>query len=301
MTESRMSVILCSMSIKKHIFSINLTLNVINAICEDRCQDDITTSAIIRRNMPARALIVAKKAGIICGQDAAARVFRILNRESKYRRIVRDGQPAEKGKVIAQIKSDFKSLLMGERIALNYLMHLSGIATLTNKYVQAVKGLKVKILDTRKTVPGLRQLEKYAVHAGGGENHRIGLHDMYLIKDNHIEAMGSIAKAIERCLKHRGKKRIKIEIETKFLSQIEEALKYKIDRIMLDNMTPAVMQKAVRLIRGSNPKTEIEASGNINLRNIRRIAETGVDYISIGRLTHSAPALDLSMEIIPHA
>jgi nicotinate-nucleotide pyrophosphorylase (carboxylating) len=268
-----------------------------NAIKEDLGSADITTKGIIKFKQTATGRIRAKQAGIICGQDIAASVFYRLNKDSKYRGLIKDGHKAEKGDIIAEIKSDLKSLLSGERIALNFLMHLSGIATLTSQYVEAVKGLKVKILDTRKTTPGLRLLEKQAVKTGGGDNHRIGLYDMYLIKDNHIEAAGSISKAIEACLAHRGGKKTKIEIEAKYLSQIKEALKYKIDRIMLDNMTPNMMKKAVRLIRELNSKIEIEASGNVSLKSVRKIAQTGVDLISIGKLTHSAPALDLSMDI----
>jgi nicotinate-nucleotide pyrophosphorylase (carboxylating) len=269
-----------------------------NAIKEDLGSADITTSGIIKFKQTALGRIRAKQAGIICGQDIAAKVFYRMNKDSRYRRLVKDGHRAEKGEIIAEIKSDLKGLLSGERIALNFLMHLSGIATLTSQYVEAVKGLKVKILDTRKTTPGLRLLEKYAVKAGGGDNHRIGLYDMYLIKDNHIEAAGSVGKAIEACLAHRGGTKTKIEIETKSLSQIKDAVRYKIDRIMLDNMTPAMMTRAVKLIREINSKVEIEASGNVSLKNIRKIAQTGVDLISIGKLTHSAPALDLSMDII---
>jgi nicotinate-nucleotide pyrophosphorylase (carboxylating) len=269
-----------------------------NAIKEDLGSADITTGGIIKFKQTAIGRIRAKQAGIICGQDIAAKVFYRMNKDSRYRRLVKDGHRAEKGEIIAEIKSDLKGLLSGERIALNFLMHLSGIATLTSQYVEAVKGLKVKILDTRKTTPGLRLLEKYAVKAGGGDNHRIGLYDMYLIKDNHIEAAGSVGKAIEACLAHRGGKKTKIEIETKSLSQIKDAVRYKIDRIMLDNMTPAMMTRAVKLIREINSKVEIEASGNVSLKNIRKIAQTGVDLISIGKLTHSAPALDLSMDII---
>lgn len=289
-----MSVILGPMKIDaKYIASV-----INNAITEDLGSADITTKGIIKFKQTATGRIRAKQAGIICGQEIAAKVFYRLNKDSKYRQLVKDGHKVENGDIIAELKSDLNSLLSGERIALNFLMHLSGIATLTSQYVEAVKGLRVKILDTRKTTPGLRLLEKQAVKTGGGDNHRIGLYDMYLIKDNHIEAAGSISKAIEACLAHRGGKKTKIEIETKYLSQIKEALKYKIDRIMLDNMTPSMMKKAVRLIRELNSKIEIEASGNVNLKNVRKIAQTGVDLISIGKLTHSAPALDLSMDII---
>ena len=271
---------------------------IIKALQEDLGSGDITTNSVITTKTRARGIIRAKQEGIVCGQSVARDTFRHLNRNCRYVIKVRDGQRVRRGTVIAEIKSDLKTLLSGERVALNFLMQLSGISTLTSEFVRAVKGRRVTILDTRKTTPGLRMLQKYAVSCGGGENHRIGLYDMYLIKDNHIESAGSIAAAIEACLETRGRRRLKIEVETKSLAEIREALKYNIERIMLDNMTPALMKKACLLIRKTNPKIEIEASGNVRLGNVRKIAQTGVDYISIGGLTHSAPSLDLSMEII---
>jgi nicotinate-nucleotide pyrophosphorylase (carboxylating) len=271
-----------------------------NALQEDISSGDITTKAIIRKNISARARIIAKQEGIVYGHEPARMVYRRLEPKSKYIAKVKDGARVKPGKTIAEVHAGMMTILSGERVALNFLMHLSGIATLTSRFVKAVEGLNVKILDTRKTIPGLRLLEKEAVRIGGGETHRIGLFDMFLIKDNHIEAAGSVGKAIEACLKWRGQKRIKIEVETKSTEQIHEALNYNIDRIMLDNMTPAQMKEAVKLIRSKNPKIEVEASGNVRLGNVRRIAHTGVDLISIGKLTHSAPSLDLSMEIVPY-
>jgi len=271
-----------------------------NALREDLGSGDLTTQAIISRQARATGLIRAKANGIICGQEAARMVFSRLDRGSRYHIVVPDGKRARAGQTIAEVRARLGPLLSGERTALNFLMHLSGIATLTAQYVAAIKGLSAKVLDTRKTSPGLRLLEKYAVRTGGGDNHRIGLFDMYLIKDNHIDSAGSIARAIERCLRRRSSKAHKIEVETRTLAEVREARQYPIDRIMLDNMAPRIMAQAVRLIRLSGRKIEIEASGNVNLRNIRRIARTGVDFISVGKLTHSAPALDLSLDIRFH-
>ena len=269
-----------------------------NALSEDIGSGDITTEAVISDDRPAKGIIRAKQQGIIYGHKAARAVYNRLDNKTKYTAMAKDGSQVERGEIVAEIRAGMKTILTGERVALDFLMHLSGIATLTNRFVSSVDGINVKILDTRKTIPGLRLLEKAAVKAGGGENHRIGLFDMFMIKDNHIEAAGSIGNAIERCLRWRGRKKTKIEVETKSLEEIEEALEYKIDRIMLDNMTPDQMAEAVQFIRGKNPNVEIEASGNVSLGAVRRIANTGVDFISIGKLTHSAPSLDLSMEII---
>ena len=277
----------------------NLSSIVNNALSEDIGSGDITTKAVISKDKPARGIIKAKQEGVVFGHEAAWEVYNQLDARAKYEVKVRDGSKVEKGEVIAEISAGMKTILSGERVALDFLMHLSGIATLTNRFVSSVEGTNVKILDTRKTIPGLRLLEKAAVKAGGGENHRIGLFDMFLIKDNHIEAAGSISKAIESCLEIRGRKKLKIEVETKSIEEIEEALEYKIDRIMLDNMGLDRMKEAVEYIHAKNREVEIEASGNVSLGNVRRIANTGVDFISIGKLTHSAPALDLSMEIVP--
>ncbi len=279
------------------------TLNhlIKNAILEDKGPGDITTQAIISSRKKAHAVIRAKQDGIICGQEAAREVFKFLTKNVEYRELVSDGNTVKKGTKIAEIKADMKILLTGERTALNFLMHLSGIATLTAQFAAKIKGTDATILDTRKTTPGLRLLEKYAVKCGGGENHRIGLFDMFLIKDNHIEAAGSVSEAIRACRRHRGQKRIKIEVECKTMAHIREALNLNPDRIMLDNMTPARMKKAVELIKSHNTKIETEASGNVSLKNINRVAASGVDFISIGKLTHSAPALDLSMEIEAYA
>lgn len=271
-----------------------------NALSEDIGSGDITTNSVIIKKTRATGIIRSKQDGVICGNLVASDVFRKLNKNSKYIIKTQDSRFVKKGRVVAEIHCDLATLLSGERVALNFLMHLSGIASLTSQFVKVVKGTKTTILDTRKTTPGMRLLEKYAVKSGGGENHRIGLHDMYLIKDNHIEAAGSISAAIMACLENRGRKKIKIEVETKSIAEVKEALNFKIERIMLDNMSPALMRTACKLIKQINKQIEIEASGNVNLRNVRRISECGVDFISIGGLTHSAPSLDLSMEIISH-
>ena len=196
---------------------------IIKSLQEDLGSGDITTNSIITKKSRARGIIRAKQEGIVCGQMIARDTFRRLNRNCRYSIKVKDGQKVLRGTVIAEINSELKTLLSAERVALNFLMHLSGIATLTAEFVRAVKGSKIKILDTRKTSPGMRLPEKYAVFCGGGENHRIGLYDMYLIKDNHIESAGSIAAAIEACLETRGRRKLKIEVETKSMAEIREA------------------------------------------------------------------------------
>lgn len=219
-------------------------------------------------------------------------VFKTLDKRVKFLPHLRDGDDLYPGRVIAILQGEAKYLLMGERTALNFLQRLSGIATLTRKFVDICEGTGVKILDTRKTTPGLRVLEKYAVRIGGGENHRMGLYDMILIKDNHIVMAGGIVEAIERTKK--SEKKARLEVEVKNLKELREVLKLGIKRIMLDNMKVKEVRKAVTIAKGT---TKLEVSGGINLRNVRRFAEAGVDYISIGALTHSAKALDISMEI----
>jgi nicotinate-nucleotide pyrophosphorylase (carboxylating) len=281
---------------------MRLSSNSINeiverALKEDLGSGDITTRAIQNRSHRARGSIRAKQKLVVCGQTAAREVFRQLSPKNRYRTKIADGKVAQNGDLIAEIDGNLNTLLSGERTALNLLMHLSGIATLAAKFVEKTTATQAVILDTRKTFPGLRLLQKYAVVTGGARNHRIGLYDMYLIKDNHIQAAGSIEDAILQVLNDRGRKRIKIEVETKSMDEIRSALKFKIDRIMLDNMSLSQMKHAVELIREVNPGIEIEASGNVSLKTVRKIAQTGVDFISAGALTHSAPAADISMEI----
>ncbi len=263
------------------------------ALKEDLGSGDITSKLIIPEKKVGEGFIIARGKGIVAGLEAVELVFKQIDPGLKFKSSVNDGDKVRPGQEVALIQGKLRSILAGERTALNFLQRLSGIATLTAEFVLKIKGTKAKILDTRKTTAGLRLLEKYAVKKGGGKNHRQGLYDMILIKDNHIQAAGGVSLAIRKVLRYR--KGLKIEVETKNLKEIKEALDFKIDRIMLDNFKPEGLRKAVRLIRSRNEKVEIEASGGINLKNIRRIARTGVDYISVGALTHSARALDFSL------
>jgi nicotinate-nucleotide pyrophosphorylase (carboxylating) len=264
------------------------------AIDEDIKNGDITTNSIISEDETRRAAFIVKQNGIVAGLDIAKFVIRKFDSKMKWNSIKNDGESCIKGEVIAKVEANYKSLLIAERTALNFLQRMSGIATKTNKFKKQLEGLHTKILDTRKTAPGHRLLDKYAVKIGGGENHRIGLFDMVLIKDNHIKLAGSIAMAVSS-LKRNLKGTFKIEVETSSLKEVEEALEAGVDIIMLDNMKVEDMKKAVELCKG---KVLTEASGNISLKNIREVAETGVDFISVGELTHSVEALDISMKII---
>lgn len=264
------------------------------ALEEDVGKGDITTDAICPEEEKCRAVIRAKESGIIAGQPLAKRVFQKLDTTLVYVDNVNDGETTGPGEVISEIIGSERAVLTGERLALNILQRLSGIATLTSKYVTAVEGLPVKILDTRKTAPGLRALDKYAVSAGGGYNHRFGLFDGVLIKDNHIRIAGGITRAVEIVRSKYGKK-YKIEVETSNLEEVKEALASGADIIMLDNMTPGLMKEAVDLIAGG---ALVEASGGITLKSVKEAAETGVDFISVGSLTHSAPALDIGLYLV---
>jgi nicotinate-nucleotide pyrophosphorylase (carboxylating) len=263
-----------------------------NALSEDIGPGDITTEATIPEDSISTAEMRAKQELVLAGLDVSREVFHHLDPAIQFTPLVKDGEGIKAGTVLARVSGKTRVLLTGERVALNFLQHLSGIATLTAKYVEKVKGLKVEVLDTRKTLPGLRQLEKYAVRMGGGKNHRMGLYDMVLIKDNHIKAAGGITKAVEAARKKAGQ--LKIEVETRNLEEAREALAAKVDIIMLDNMPVEVMREAVKLIAG---RALLEASGNVTLDTIWTIAETGVDFISTGSITHSAPAADISMKI----
>ena len=263
------------------------------ALEEDLGKGDITSELIIPEKQKGMGFIIAKEKGIITGLEVAKSVFKQVDPGLVFKPLVSDGDKMGPNQKVALIRGKAKSILAGERTALNFLQRLSGIATLTGEFVRRIRGTRAKILDTRKTTPGLRLLEKYAVKKGGGKNHRQGLYDMILIKDNHIQSAGSISLAIRKAL--RNKKGLKIEVETKNLKEIKKALNFKIDRIMLDNFKPEDLKKAVKLIRSKNKNVEIEASGRVNLKNVRRIALSGVDYISVGALTHSAKALDLSL------
>jgi nicotinate-nucleotide pyrophosphorylase (carboxylating) len=263
-----------------------------HALEEDIGTGDVTTEATIRAESASVAVMLAKQNLVLAGLDVSREVFRYLDPDVQITVTAKDGDRVNAGTEFAKLTGNTRALLAGERVALNLLQHMSGIATLTAKYVDQLKGLKTQVLDTRKTLPGLRQLEKYAVRMGGGKNHRMGLYDMVLIKDNHIKAAGSITKAVESARRKAGQ--LKIEAETSNLDEVREALAAKADIIMLDNMPLDMMREAVKIING---RALVEASGNVTLDTVRAIAETGVDLISSGSLTHSAPAADISMKI----
>ena len=262
-----------------------------NALAEDIHTGDITTLAVVRGGHAANAILKAKEEMVLAGIDVAARVFRLLDDRIVFTPAFADGDRLAPGDIIARITGDAALLLQGERVALNLLQRMCGIATVTARYVEAVRGTRSRVVDTRKTTPGLRILEKYAVRVGGGTNHRTGLYDGVLIKENHITAAGGLTEAVRRA-KSYIPHTMKVEVETETLAQVAEALAAGADIIMLDNMDSSAMREAVALIAG---RALVEASGGVNLESIRGIAETGVDIISVGALTHSARAMDISM------
>lgn len=308
---------------------LELELLIDRAIVEDIGKGDITTSLCLTQKSIVEAQIIANEEGIIAGLDIAELVFKRVNEKIKlnltsekpqlvedippnkfglpinrgnsstinFEKKIEDGKKIKKGDVVANIKGNAQDILSAERVALNLLQHLSGIATLTSKFVVATKPYQTKIYDTRKTLPTLRAIEKYAVRMGGGNNHRFGLYDGILIKDNHIEISGGITQAV-RQVQQNLPAGMKIEVETKNLDEVKEAVSLNVDIIMLDNMSLEMMKEAVKIIRVSKKNILIEISGGVNLENVHQIASTGVDIISIGALTHSAKALDLSLEII---
>jgi nicotinate-nucleotide pyrophosphorylase (carboxylating) len=261
------------------------------ALQEDIHTGDITTQAVVPGVRPASARLIAKEPLVVAGLFVAQRVFHRINPDVVFAACLAEGASAEKGSILATVQGNAADLLMAERVSLNLLQRMCGIATLTSRYVQAVSGTKARIVDTRKTTPGLRELEKYAVRVGGGINHRTGLYDGVLIKENHIAAAGGITEAVNRArayIPHT----LKIEIETETPEQVQEALASGADIIMLDNMDCDTMRHCVGLING---RAQVEASGGVSLDSVRAIAETGVDIISIGALTHSPRAMDVSM------
>lgn len=266
---------------------------VMTALKEDMPLGDITTDNIVGEEEVTKAEFLAKQDAVIAGLDVARHVFEVLDSNVKFTAFIKDGDKVKKGDIIAEVWGSTRAILKAERTALNFLQRLSAIATTTNKYVSKVQNLNVKITDTRKTTPGLRLLEKYAVGAGGGSNHRFSLSDGVLIKDNHIAAAGGIRNAVERvrkCIPHT----VKIEVEVESIEEVQEALDCKADIIMLDNMNNEQMTEAVILI---NKRALVEASGNMSEETIYEVAKTGVDIISIGKLTHSANSVDISMNI----
>lgn len=264
------------------------------ALAEDIGTGDITTNATVPATATARGTFLAKASGVLSGLDATAAVFRAVDSDVRFEAQMRDGEPFQPGDILALVSGPARSVLTGERVALNFLQRLSGVATATSRYVDAVKGTRARIIDTRKTTPGMRLLEKAAIRHGGGHNHRVGLSDGILIKDNHLAAIGSdsIRRSIEAA-RDAAPHTLKVEVEVTSLGQLEEALQARADIIMLDNMEPDMMRQAVDRVKG---KALLEASGGISFETVRAVAETGVDLISVGALTHSAPAVDISLQ-----
>lgn len=264
------------------------------ALAEDIGSGDVTTNSIVPAEARMRGQIIAKQAGVIAGLDVARAVYLAVDPQVDFLSRVEEGTQAKDRQVLALVEGRTRSLLTAERTALNFLGRMSGIATLTHQFVEAVAGTKAVILDTRKTAPGLRAVDKLAVARGGGQNHRIGLYDMILIKDNHIDYAGSITEAVRRV--RAAASGLQVEVEARTLEDVREALALHVERILLDNMTTDTMRKAVEITAG---RAKLEASGNVSLETVRRIAETGVDYISIGALTHSARVFDVSFDYLP--
>jgi len=267
------------------------------ALDEDIGPGDVTSEATIAQEASAEAQIVCQEAGIVAGLAVAALTFDLVSPHIRSLPRCQDGELVRPGEVLIEVMGPARGILMAERVALNFLQRLSGIATHTARYVDAVVGTGVSILDTRKTAPGLRHLEKYAVAVGGGKNHRQGLYDMILIKDNHLKAAGSIPLAVQKAKAY--SPNLALEVEAGNLEEVRQAMEAGADRIMLDNMTPMLMRQAVDLVRRrvTGRRPELEASGNIRLENVAEVASTGVDFISVGALTHSAAALDISLTI----
>jgi nicotinate-nucleotide pyrophosphorylase (carboxylating) len=264
------------------------------ALDEDlQSSGDITSRALIPPDSRGRARIVLREDGVVAGLPLASMVFRLLDNKVNFQLLVGDGDFLPAGSEIAVVEGPVLAILEGERTALNFLQRLSGIATLTNEYVSRAAPHEVEILDTRKTTPGLRPLEKYAVRAGGGKNHRLGLYDAVLIKDNHIAAVGGVGKAVERAREVVGDEQ-QVEVEVESLGGLEEAISAGADIVMLDNMSVEETRQAVEIAGG---RVKLETSGGITLENLEAYAATGVDYISVGALTHSAPALDIALEL----
>jgi len=264
------------------------------ALAEDLGEGDLTTAAVVGEGARARARIEQRASGVPAGLRVAEAVFQRLDPGLRWRAHAVDGEWREPG-LLAEIVGDAAAILRGERVALNFLGRLSGIATLTSVYVRAVEGTGVRILDTRKTTPGMRVLEKEAVRAGGGLNHRAGLHDAILVKENHAELAGGVGEAARRALAG-APAGVSVEVECATLGDVAQAIEVGVPRLLLDNMSPDELRRAAELVNG---RAELEASGGVTLENVRTIAETGVDFISVGALTHSAPALDVSLLLEP--
>lgn len=274
----------------------NISPIIIAALNEDIGSGDITSKAIIPENILGKGILLVKDEGIIAGIDVAEQVFKTVDKELTFLRSQKDGDSVKNGDIVAIVEGRAASILTAERTALNFMQRMSGIATMAYQFKNKVKHTKATIIDTRKTVPGLRIIDKLAVQIGGCENHRMGLYDMFLIKDNHIAIAGSIKKAVQACREYKKLNSVNylIEVETTNLLEVAEALQSDADIIMLDNFELGKMAKAVSIIKG---KCKVEASGGVNFYTVKDIAETGVDFISVGALTHSAKALDISLEI----
>ena len=275
---------------------ITMTLNVDHlikeALQEDISSEDVTTNAVMKEAVTGEVQLICKQDGVVAGLDVFRRVFEILDENVKIDFYCKDGDEVKKGELMGVVTGDIRALLSGERVALNYLQRMSGIATYTHSVAKLLEGTKTKLLDTRKTTPNMRIFEKYAVRVGGGYNHRYNLSDGVLLKDNHIGAAGSVTKAVEMAKEYAPFVR-KIEVEVENLDMVREAADAGADIIMLDNMTPEDMKEAIRIIDG---RAETECSGNVTKENIDRLTSLGVDYISSGALTHSAPVLDISLK-----
>ena len=276
-----------------------IALPMVNlALTEDWGSGDVTTERVVPEGASARGTILAREEGVLAGLVVARLAFTTAEPSIRFESLRRDGDSLRPGDAICSMVGAARGMLMAERVALNFLQRLSGVATATRRFVDAVKGTGAIILDTRKTTPGLRILEKYAVSVGGGGNHRFGLFDMYLIKDNHLKLAGGIAEAVTKC---RGAgDDLPVEVEVSTLEELEEACAAGVDRVMLDNVSVREVRRACEVVRGiTDPagRPKVEVSGGITLDNVREMAQCGVDYISIGAITHSAPAVDMSLEL----
>jgi nicotinate-nucleotide pyrophosphorylase (carboxylating) len=263
---------------------------------------DLTSQAVIPADLQGRAVFVARAPGVVAGLPAAALVFAAVDPSLKFEPVCRDGTAVQRGDRLATVSGPMRGILSGERTALNFLQHLSGIATQTRRHVEAVAGLPAKVLDTRKTLPGWRLLEKYAVRQGGGHNHRLGMYDGILIKDNHLAASEQGARAVAEqadAWRREQERLVPLEIEVDTLDQLDDVLGCRPDMVLLDNMTPEQLREAVRRRNETAPGVVLEASGGVTLATIRALAESGVDRISVGALTHSAPALDIALDYLP--
>ena len=290
--KSDMSSLVTHLALPVEELSPEITRYIRSALAEDIGTGDVTTESIVPVEGKTSAQIVAKQRGVIAGLDVAAEVFGLLDADFSFTSKVAEGAEVDIGTVVADLSGSARALLTGERTALNFLGRMSGIATLTRQFVAKVEGTAAKILDTRKTAPGLRMTDKIAVRRGGGQNHRHGLYDMILIKDNHIDYAGGLALAVQKARSAGGK--LEIEVECRTIENVEAALALDVIRILLDNMSLEVMKEAVQLTAG---RAKLEASGNVNLETVRGIAETGVDFISVGALTHSPQVFDVSLRV----